>query len=237
MKFQEKTAVVTGGTGALGSRVAEFLFAEGASIAIPYTSEKSLANIPKSLSTKPDRLLAVKTDLTDEKQVKNFLEEVVNRFQSIDIAVNAAGGYFGGKMIEETTVEDMQGILNLNFMTTFLVCRGVLQVMRKQNSGRIVNIAAMPALVPSAKKGPYAISKRAVVTLTETIAEEVKGTGITINAIAPSTIVTEANKQSMPRADFTKWVSPEEIARLIGYLCSDDARSVSGNVVKAYGGV
>lgn len=236
MKFQGKTAIVTGGTGALGSRVAEFLFAEGASIAIPYTSEKSLGAIPKSISAQPERLLTVRTDLTDEKQVQHFVDEVVKRFRSLDIVVNTAGGYIGGKMIEETTVDEMQGIMNVNFFTTFLVCRSALLVMRKQNSGRIVNIAAMPALTPAARKGPYAISKRAVITLTETIAEEVKGTGITINAIAPGTIVTEANKQSMPKADFAKWVSPEEIAQLIGYLCSDEARSVSGSVIKIYGG-
>ena len=236
MGFQGKTAMVTGGTGALGSRVAEFLFAEGANIAIPYTSEKSLGSIPKNISAKPDRMLAVKADLTDEKQVQNLVDAVVKRFRSLDIVVNTAGGYIGGKMIEETTADEMQGIMNLNFITTFLVCRSALRVMRKQNSGRIVNIAAMPAMTPTAKKGPYAISKRAVVTLTETIAEEVKGTGITINAIAPSTIVTEANKQSMPKADSTKWVPPEEIAKLIGYLCSDEARSLSGNVIKIYGG-
>lgn len=237
MNLQGKTAIVTGGTGALGSRVAEFLFAEGATIAIPYTSEKSLSFIPKSLSLEPGRLLTIRADLTNEMQVQYLVDEVVKKFHSLDIVVNTAGGYVGGKMIEETTVDEMQGILSLNFMSTFLVCRSALRVMRKQNSGRIVNIAAMPALTPTARKGPYAISKRAVITLTETIAEEVKGTGITVNAIAPSTIVTEANKQSMPKADFTKWVSPEEIARLVGYLCSDEARSASGNVIRIYGGV
>ena len=142
-----------------------------------------------------------------------------------------------GSTIDEVMLDEWEDIMKLNMRTAFLICRGALRVMRKQSFGRIVNIAAMPALSPSAKKGPYAISKRAVVTLTETIAEETKGTGITANAIAPSIILTEANKQSMPKADSSKWVTPQEIAQLILYLCSDEAKSVSGNVIKIYGGV
>jgi NAD(P)-dependent dehydrogenase (short-subunit alcohol dehydrogenase family) len=165
------------------------------------------------------------------------MDGVMEKFGSIDFLINTAGGYIGGKQIEDVTVEEWDGIMNLNLKATFLACRGALRVMREKHFGRIVNIAAMTALTPAARKGPYAVSKRGVITLTETIAEEVRGTGITANAIAPSTILTEANKQSMPKADVSKWVTPEEIARLILYLCSDEARSISGNVFKIYGGV
>ncbi len=139
--------------------------------------------------------------------------------------------------MDEVSIDEFDGMLNLNLRTTFLVCRSVLKVMRKRGEGRIVNIAAMPAVTPSAKKGPYAISKRGVITLTETIAEEVKASGITANAIAPSIILTEVNRKSMPNADFKKWVTPEEIAHLTIFLCSDESRSVNGNVIKIYGGV
>jgi NAD(P)-dependent dehydrogenase (short-subunit alcohol dehydrogenase family) len=103
--------------------------------------------------------------------------------------------------------------------------------------GRIVNIAAMPALVPSTKRAAYAVSKRGVAALTELIAEETKATGITCNAIAPSIILTEANVRAMPGADAAKWVKPEEIAKLILFLCSSDARPISGNVIRMFGGV
>jgi NAD(P)-dependent dehydrogenase (short-subunit alcohol dehydrogenase family) len=237
MTFSGKTAIVTGGTGALGSVCAEHLFNAGLNIAIPYNSEKSLANIPKRVAQFPDKFLTIKTDLTVEDQVESLVAQVVKRFGTIDYLVNTAGGYAGGNTIDEVTLDDWEGIMNLNVRTAFLICRSSLRQMRKQGFGRIVNIASMHAVSPSAKKGPYAVSKRAVITLTETIAEETKGTGITANAIAPSTIVTEANKQSMPKADFSKWVTPQEIAQLILYLCSDEAKSVSGNVVKMYGGV
>lgn len=235
MTFSGRTAVVTGGTGALGGVCVEYLFSAGLNIAIPYNSEKSLANIPKQVSQ--DRLAALRTDLTEENQVDLFINKVVQKFGTVDYLVNTAGGYTGGSTIDEVSLEDWESIMKLNTRSAFLICRDALRVMRKQGFGRIINIASMPALSPSAKKGPYAVSKRAVVTLTETIAEETKGTGITANAIAPSIIVTEANKQSMPKADFSKWVTPQEIAQLILYLCSDEAKSVSGNVIRIYGGV
>lgn len=235
--FQGKIATITGGTGALGRVIAEQFFDLGARIAIPYYSDKSLASIPKKISAAKDDTQFTKTDLTDESQVQSFVDQVVKNFGTIDYLINTAGGYSGGNSVDEVTIDEFDDMLNLNLRTTFLVCRSILKVMRKRGEGRIVNIAAMPAVTPSAKKGPYAISKRGVVTLTETIAEEVKGSGITANAIAPSIILTETNKKSMPNADFKKWVTPEEIAHLTIFLCSDESRSVNGNVIKIYGGI
>ena len=237
MNFKEKTAIITGGTGALGRVIAEQFFDLGARIAIPYHSDKSLASISKKISAAKDKTQFTKTDLTGESQVQSFVDRVVRNFGTIDYLINTAGGYSGGNSVDEVTIDEFDDMLNLNLRTTFLVCRSVLKVMRKRGEGRIVNIAAMPAVTPSAKKGPYAISKRGVITLTETIAEEVKASGITANAIAPSIILTEGNRKSMPNADFKKWVTPEEIAHLTIFLCSDESRSVNGNVIKIYGGV
>ena len=128
-------------------------------------------------------------------------------------------------------------MLEANLRTAFVMSGAVLPLMRAAHYGRIISIAAMAALSPSASRGPYAIAKRGVVTLTETIAEETKGSGITANAIAPGIIVTAANRASMPSADVSRWVTPEEIAALVLFLCSESARSISGNVLKVYGGV
>ncbi|MBI4534690.1 MAG: SDR family oxidoreductase, partial [Ignavibacteriae bacterium] len=162
--------------------------------------------------------------------------QVREEFGQVDFLANTAGGYVGGNEIADVTLEEWESIIKMNLLTTFLVCRAALRDMRRHNFGRIINIAAMPALNPSPKKGPYAVSKSGVITLTETIAAEVKGTGITANAIAPSTILTDANKRSMPNADFRKWVPPEHLADLIMYLCSDSAASINGNVIRVYGG-
>ena len=128
-------------------------------------------------------------------------------------------------------------MISMNLRTCFLMSRGALRQMLHQQFGRIVNMSAMPALTTGVKKGPYAISKQGVISLTEILAAETKGSGITVNAIAPSIIFTDANKKSMPDADSSKWVTPGEIADVIMFLCSDHARSTSGNVVKMFGGV
>lgn len=237
MDHTGKVAIVTGGTGALGSVIAQNLLNEGASVAIPYNSEKSRSSVRFQAANHDNRVLLFQTDLTNEHQCGQFVDEVRKKFGTIDYLINAAGGYVGGKQIADVSLSEWESIIGLNLTTTFLMCRAALQVMQSKHFGRIVNIAAMTALSPAVKKGPYGISKRGVITLTEVIAEEVKGSGITSNAIAPSIILTEANKQWMTKADDGKWVTPEEIASLVLYLCSDNARSMSGNTIKVYGGV
>lgn len=237
MTFSGKTAIVTGGTGALGSECVKHLLELNLNVAIPYASEQSLSKASASVKHGSGNILTHKTDLSRENEVKGFVAAVIERFGSVEYLINTAGGYAGGTTIDQVTFDDWEGMIRKNAQTAFLICREVVREMLQKRFGRIVNIAAMPALTPSAGKGPYAISKRAVVTLTETIAEETRGRGITANAIAPSIILTEANRQSMPTADISKWVTPQEIAQLAIYLCSDEARSVSGNVVKIYGGV
>jgi NAD(P)-dependent dehydrogenase (short-subunit alcohol dehydrogenase family) len=237
MMLQDKTVIVTGGTGALGRVVVSALFDAGASIAVPVGSEHHLSSIPERIVNATARFLASVADLTLENQTAGFTDRVIAKFGRIDCVVNIAGGYAGGNLVEDVTTEEWDRMMSMNLTTAFLMCRSALPRMRRQGFGRIVNMAAMPALTSGARKGPYAISKRGVIALTETIADETKGTGITANAIAPSIIHTEANRQSMPGAEFNKWVTPEEIAQLILFLCSDHARSVSGNVIKIYGGV
>ena len=237
MRHSGKTAIVTGGTGALGRVCVGHFFDIGLNIGIPYTSEKSLDRIPERVAKNTSRLLTAVANLTLEDQVGSFVDQVVQKFGSVDYLVNTAGGYLGGQTIDEVSAGDWEGIMALNMKTTFLMSRSVLKIMKRRSFGRIVNIAAMAALSSGAKKGAYAISKRGVITLTETIADETKGTGITANAIAPSIILTEANKQSMPSANYSSWVTSGEIADLVLYLCSDEAKSISGNTIKIYGGV
>jgi NAD(P)-dependent dehydrogenase (short-subunit alcohol dehydrogenase family) len=182
------------------------------------------------------RILLAQADVTKEGEVSGFLTKVIAEFRGVDYLINVAGGYAGGNLIEETPVQEWDRMMELNLKSAFLMTKSVLPSMKKQRFGRIVNIAAMPAVLPSAKRVGYAVAKRGVAALTEATHEEVKGSGVTVNAIAPSIILTEANLNSMPEADKSKWVTPNEIAKLLLYLCSDDARSVSGNVIRIFGG-
>ena len=181
-------------------------------------------------------VLRVSADLAREDDVRHFVDRVTQVFGMIGVLVNAAGGYAGGNLVEETSVEEWDRMLSTNLKSAFLLSRSVLPGMRARKFGRIINIAAMSAVIPAPRRAAYAVSKRGVVTLTEILAEETMGAGITVNAIAPGTIRTDANIRSMPGADTGAWVSPEEIARLALFLCSDDGRSISGNVIRVSGG-
>ena len=137
----------------------------------------------------------------------------------------------------EAPIEVYEDMSHMNLRTAILMSSNVLGGMRQRNFGRIIFVAAKPALVPSAGWGAYAIAKGGIVSLTTTVAEELVGTGVTANAIAPSVILTDANRASMPGADAGKWVTPGEIAELALFFCSRHARSINGNVVKIYAGV
>ncbi|MBI5474330.1 MAG: SDR family oxidoreductase [Ignavibacteriae bacterium] len=236
MNFQNKTAIITGGTGALGSVVAARFFDAGARICVP-TFANSQGSLPERIVRSSEKCLLRKADLSKESDVKEFVSAVVEKFGTIDILANIAGGYAGGNAIADTPIGQWESMMDMNLKSAFLMSREVLKPMMAARAGRIVNIAAMPAFTSGAKKGAYAISKRGVAALTEILADETKGTGVTVNAIAPSIILTEDNKRSMPDADFEKWVPPDEIADLILFLCSEHGRSISGNVIKVFGGV
>lgn len=237
MDLRNKTAIITGGTGALGSVVAAHFFNAGANVAIPFRKASSTNLLPDEIRHSPDRVLMGEADISVEQQIIKFVTDVKSRFHSIDFLASIAGGYAGGNAIANVTLDEWERMMNLNLKTAFLMSREVLKVMIPQNAGRIVNIAAMPAITGGANKGPYAVSKRGVITLTETIAAEVKGKGITANAIAPSIILTEENRRSMPDADLSRWVTPEEVAEMILFLCSESGRTINGNTIRMFGGM
>ncbi|HUI08801.1 MAG TPA: SDR family NAD(P)-dependent oxidoreductase [Bacteroidota bacterium] len=228
-------AIVTGGTGALGSVICSAFLNTGVRVAIPLRPGGHAPRLPGG--TPPGMVFTAEAAIDTEEGSRAFVRALGERWGDAGILVNGAGAYAGGEAIGELTGETFEEMLSANLRTAFYMSGAVLPAMRRRASGRIVSIAAMAALDPQPKRGAYAIAKRGVVTLTETIALETKGTGITANAIAPGIIVTPANRASMPSADVARWVTPEEIAAIILFLCSADARSVSGTVVKAYGGV
>jgi len=235
--LQNRCAIVTGGLGALGREVCRHFLNEGARVAVPARPGTSGRELPAGLKDAGSALFIGEADLEKEDQVRSFVAKAVGQMGSVDILVALAGGFAGGGPIGTLPAATLQEMLSRNLMTTFHACSAVLPLMRAKKSGRIITIAAKPALIPTANRAAYAIAKRAVVTLTETIAEEVKGTGITANAIAPSIIVTPANVESMPDAKTDGWVTPAEIAGLILALCAEDAGSVNGNTIRVFGAV
>ncbi len=236
-KFSGKVVFVTGGTGALGSVVVKAFHAEGARIAATYRDKRGAMHLREKLKDNAHRLLLIKADVTKELQVQSAFRKAVEAYGTVDFLFNIAGGFMEKTPISDLKAEDWDRMMDLNLRSAFLCSRSALRIMIKKKYGRIISISAMPGLNPSAGRGAYAISKSGVSVLTQIMADEVKGTGITANVIVPSIVATEANIRSSRGQDRSKWVAPSEIAELIMFLCSDDARSINGAVIKVYGGI
>jgi NAD(P)-dependent dehydrogenase (short-subunit alcohol dehydrogenase family) len=234
MPLNDKIALVTGGTGALGRVIAGRLAHEGATVFASFLHEKELQGLPPEFGRS---IAKVKADVTNEADVRQLYDQIISRSSRVDIVVNAVGGFLPRKPLTDVSLSEWEFMMNVNLKSTFLSTRESLRRMQGQTYGRIINISAMVGLNPTAGRAPYAISKAGVSLLTEIVAQEQKGRGITVNAIAPSIIATPANLVSMPDEDSSKWVKPEEIADLICYLCSPAAGAITGTTFKAYGGV
>jgi NAD(P)-dependent dehydrogenase (short-subunit alcohol dehydrogenase family) len=233
MEFQDRAVVVTGGTGALGAAVVGALLEAGAACHVPYLFEQEAQRFPHRahprLTFHPD------TNLTDEAAVGRLYDAVTHPWASIHLA----GGFAAGP-VKATTKAVLQGQLDTNLMTAFLCCRGaVLAMDGNPDGGRIVNVAARPALEwrSGAGMAAYAASKAAVAAFTVALAEEVVKQGILVNAVAPSTIDTPANRKAMPNADHASWPKPEELARTILFLASPGNKVTRGAIVPVYGQV
>jgi NAD(P)-dependent dehydrogenase (short-subunit alcohol dehydrogenase family) len=151
------------------------------------------------------------------------------------VLVNTVGGYAGGTKLWELEAKVFDQMLTLNLRSGYALARATVPVMLEQGRGAIVNVASQAAVAPGAGAGAYAASKAAAVALMESLAGDLKGTGVRVNSVLPSIIDTEANRRMMPAADFSKWPKPRDIARVILFLCGDDARVIHGAAIPVYG--
>ena len=230
--FKNKVAMVTGAAGNLGNATAESFLRAGAQLALVDISFEYLRH-PHWKQT--ENIGLFETDLTDADSVNDSVHRIMQRFKCIDILTNIAGGFKMGTPVHETPIKDWDFMLDMNAKSVFLTCRAVIPHMLEKGKGRIVNVAARAALEGKAKMAPYCISKAAVITLTQSLAAEHKMDDININCILPGTIDTPQNRADMPKADFSNWVPPTDLASEILHLCSPQANSVTGAAVAVYG--
>jgi NAD(P)-dependent dehydrogenase (short-subunit alcohol dehydrogenase family) len=223
-----KVIVVTGASGALGKVVAETALARGACVAgVDHAASQTAAT--------DNRIELGGVDLSDAAAAKKAIDAAAAHFGRFDALVNIAGG-FAFETVADGDPHTWQHMYSLNVLTALNASRSAIPHLVNSGAGRIVNIGAIGALQAGSGMGAYAASKAGVHRLTEALAAEWKGR-ITVNAVLPSTIDTPANRASMPRADFAKWVTPQELTEVILFLVSDAASAVTGALLPVNGRV
>jgi len=220
---------VTGGFGALGRALGEVLVRAGAQVALI-----GHAAAPGDLPAGAVALGGV--DLADAAAARHALDTVAQRLGGLDGLVNVAGG-FAWQKIEGGSVDTWERLFAINLRTALLASQAALPHLLARGGGRIVNVGAAAADHAALGMGAYAAAKAGVARLTEALADELKDRGITVNAVLPSILDTPANRADMPQADFTRWVEPQALARVIAFLLSDDAAPITGALIPVKGRV
>jgi NAD(P)-dependent dehydrogenase (short-subunit alcohol dehydrogenase family) len=231
--FSGRHVVVTGGTGALGAAVVQVLVDAGATCHIPAIEHAVPHHFPAALSSNERVRVTCGIELTDEAAVSGFYAKLPGLWASINIA-----GGFAMAPIAEVKLDQWRGMMDMNATTCFLCCREAVRKIRATRDGgggRIVNVAARPALVPTGGMTAYAASKAAVANLTVSLAEELANERIWVNAVVPSIMDTPANRKAMSGADFDKWPKVSEVAATIAFLASPQNALTRGGLVPVYG--
>ena len=231
MDYRNRQVVVTGGTGALGTAVVGALIKAGATCHVPYLIDQEAARFP--FRDHAQVKLVADMDLAEESAVARLFDGVPALWASIHLV-----GGFAMAPIGKTSKADLMKQVDMNFVTAFLCCRAAVNAMTRTGAGgRIVNVATRPAIEWRAGAGmiAYVASKAAVAALTVALAEEVVQADILVNAVAPSTMDTPANRQAMPKADFNAWTKVEDVAATILFLASQENRVTRGGMVPVYG--
>ena len=227
----QSTAIVTGGTGGLGSAVVAQLLDDGWRVVVPWIVERELERVER----RPG-LELVRADVTDPVEVQTIVSAAAaSDGAPLGGLVNLVGGFAMGARVDETSVDEFEKQFRLNLRPTYLMTQAALKEMLANGGGAIVCVGTRAALQPFKGAAGYIASKAAVIAFSQAVAVEYKDDGIRCNVILPSVIDTPANRASMPNADHERWVKPAEIATVISHLLSPDAAVTSGATIPVYG--
>lgn len=235
LRFQDRVALIAGGTGALGRAVSSAFVGEGARVVVTYRQQSEFDAFISQSKGNAHSVAGVMVDATDPAGVARMIEGVLGNWGALDILVNTIGGYHGGKRIWEEDLSSYEQMMSLNLKAGFVLARAVIPPMIRQARGWIVNVASRAAYGKSPGAALYAASKAGALALFDSLAAEVKSYPISVNSVVPSIFDTPANRQAMPAADYSSWPKPEEIADVILFLCSPQGRVIHGAAIPVYG--
>lgn len=235
MSLEDRVAVITGATGGLGSVLTRELAAHKVNLALLDIDPAKLNALTESLSLPAERFLTQTVDLLDPAATRSAAEAAAARFGRLDILLHVVGGWTGGKTLLEVPPADLAFMLDQHVWTSFNVIQAFVPHLVRNGWGRVVMVTSPYASHPNARGGPYAIGKAGQEALMLTLAQELKGAGVTANLVQAKTIDIKREKVSAPSPDNASWTTPEELASAILYLLSEEAGAVNGAKIPLYG--
>jgi NAD(P)-dependent dehydrogenase (short-subunit alcohol dehydrogenase family) len=235
MRFTDRTVLVAGGTGALGQAVSRAFLAEGARVVVAARREGDLAPLLAGAGDARDRLGFVAADAGDPAAAARAVAEAALGGR-VDAVVNAVGAWAGGAPVHAEAPDTLARMLAANLAPGHALLRAALPPMIAAGAGAFVEVASVAATGAQPGQASYAAAKAAALALVLAAADEVRAAGVRVNAVLPGTMDTPANRRAMPDADRRTWVSPDDVAAVILFLCSDAARAVSGAAIPVRGG-
>jgi NAD(P)-dependent dehydrogenase (short-subunit alcohol dehydrogenase family) len=230
-----KVVLVTGSAGNLGSAVIRRFLSVGSHLLLLDRQPDRLPKIFPDLASSPEHYLANSVDLTVYSDVEMAVHEGLEKLGKIDCLIHTAGGFQMGEKVPDIEDDSWQQMLQINITSFLNISKAVIPPMATRQSGKVVTIGARPALAGKARMGAYSASKAGLLRLTESLSREYKKSGINVNCILPGTIDTPQNREAMPGADSSNWVSPDSLAEVILFLCSSAARDIHGAAIPVYG--
>lgn len=243
-EFDNKVILVVGGTGGLGTFVSElFLEYSPQSVIITYRSDSEKDRLLTLIGENSKRNVLglnttidfVKVDVTLEKEVQALFLRINEKFGHLDIMANIVGGYAGGKPIEDITMDDWEKMSNINLKSAFLLTKYAIKPMKQRGFGKILHVSSASGEKASGNDAAYASSKAGLIRMVDSVKEEVKNKGVNINCILPTIIDTQSNREAMPDSDYSTWINPKDLAKVIIFLCSDESKSINGVALKTHG--
>ncbi len=233
--MNEQVVLITGGAGNVGRAVTRAFLQRGSRVAVPVYKTDQPEVVEALRAEFGDRLFLFALDLTTERGAAAAIRDVLDWSGRLDAVVHLIGGYSGGTRVAETPIEVWDRMIDLNLKSAWLVAHAALPAMLERGGGSFVFVSSRAARERRRGRAAYAVSKAALLTLVEAIAEEYRMEGIRANAVLPGTIDTEANRRRMPDAEHANWTHPEEIAEAILFLTSWEARTINGASIPVYG--
>jgi NAD(P)-dependent dehydrogenase (short-subunit alcohol dehydrogenase family) len=233
--YKNQVVMVTGAGGNLGRAVCQYFAGEGAKLVMVDGRIENLRTAAEALQLPKTRFMLLTADLGKPKETDGVVKKAERKFRQIDVLVHTVGGFASGQPVHAGDLAVYEKMMYLNAQVTYVTLgRVAAHMVEKGTAGSIVAVLARSGLKGAPNMAAYTASKAAAERIVQSMAEELKGYNIRVNGVMPSTIDTPVNRKDMPNADFSKWVTPQQIAQVIGFLCSDAASAISGDSIAVY---